>query len=260
MAIWVGQRSALSLPFTTRGGRSIFLDGVARCRYQCKQMSESQMEDCFALMRTLMEYRHQPISSRLREMRHKHSMLHEDVLLLIYHFSKTTTENILEIGPYLGGSTIAAGIGTREAGQQRKIVTVEPGGAYKHPRLPSKDILRDLRKNLAKQGVADLVTVIEGYSGNENTVAAVHETLPARSVGFCIIDADGGVERDIGLYRDLLIKDCPVVIDDYYSPKQAGKTVRIKPQVDALVAAGELETLGFYGWGTWIGRWRGEKL
>jgi hypothetical protein len=26
--------------------------------------------------------------------------------------------------------------------------------------------------------------------------------------------------------------------------------------VDALVEAGWLEPLGFYGWSTWVGRWR----
>jgi len=30
---------------------------------------------------------------------------------------------------------------------------------------------------------------------------------------------------------------------------------RTIPQIDAAVAAGELEELGFYGWGTWVGRW-----
>jgi predicted O-methyltransferase YrrM len=215
-------------------------------------------DDWFALMQTLAEYRHQPISSQLREMRQKHSMLHEDALILIYHLSKISDGNILEIGPYLGGSTIAAGRGTRESGKRRKMVTVEPGGQYKHARLPSKDILRDLRRNLAKQGLAELATIVEGYSGNEATVATVHDFLPAESVGFLIVDADGGVERDLNLYGDLLRSDCWVVIDDYYSPKQAGKAVRIKPQVDALVAAGRLQTFGLYGWGTWVGRWRDE--
>jgi predicted O-methyltransferase YrrM len=220
-------------------------------------MEHSLSNETFALMQTLMEYRHQPIATRLREVRHKHSMLHEDVLLLIYHFSKVARGNILEIGPYLGGSTIAAALGTRDAGEQRAIVSVEPGGEYKHHRLPSKNILRDLRKNLSKHAVGDLVTIVEGYSGNENTVAAVHERLQARSVAFAIIDADGGVDRDIRLYGDLLAENCWMVIDDYYGPNQVGKTVRIKPQVDALVAAGQLQTLGFYGWGTWVGRCRG---
>jgi predicted O-methyltransferase YrrM len=40
-------------------------------------------------------------------------MLHMDVLLLIYHFARFAAGNILEIGPYIGGSTIAAAFGAR---------------------------------------------------------------------------------------------------------------------------------------------------
>src|SRR6186713_3528678 len=156
-------------------------------------------DDYFALMHALVEYRHQAISTRLRELRQKHSMLHEDVLILIYHLAKIAQGNILEIGPYLGGSTIAAGLGTREIGKSRTMITVEPGGQYKHARLPSKDILRDLKRNLAKQGLTEAVTIVQGYSGNEVTVTAVHELLPSRCVGLLIADADGGVERDLGL-------------------------------------------------------------
>lgn len=50
-----------------------------------------------------------------------------------------------------------------------------------------------------------------------------------------------------------------MVIDDYYAPVglAAEKAVNTKRDVDTLVAAGELETIGFYGWGTWFGRWHG---
>ena len=213
--------------------------------------------DLLELTQRLVEYRHQPISARLRELRQKRSMLHEDVLLLIYHLSKIGPGNILEIGPYLGGSTIAAALGIRESGQARTVVTVEPGGAFKHPRLSSRNILKDLRKNLAREGVADLVTIVEGYSGARASVSAVHQALPKTSVGLFVIDADGAVERDLNLYRDLLVPNCWLVIDDYYEPNPCGKVARTRPQVDTLISTGELHPLGLYGWGTWVGRWTG---
>lgn len=216
------------------------------------------LDDCLALMQTLVEYRHQPITSWLREMRKKRSMLHEDVLVLIYHLSKIAPGNLLEIGAYIGGSAIAAGVGMRDGGRQRISVTIEPGGAYKHPRLPSKNILADLRKNLAKEKLDRMFTIIEGWSGNEHTVAAAQQVLPPASVGLWIVDADGSVGRDFNLYRSLLAPGCWIVADDYYSPKAEGKAVRTKPQVDELVAAGQLRPLGIYGWGTWIGRLAGE--
>jgi len=46
------------------------------------------------------------------------------VLLLIYHFAKVAQGNVLEIGPYIGGSTIAAAFGVRDSrnrAEQRKL-------------------------------------------------------------------------------------------------------------------------------------------
>ncbi|PYK03639.1 MAG: hypothetical protein DME66_11605 [Verrucomicrobia bacterium] len=79
-----------------------------------------------------MEYRHEKIRDRLEKVGRAASMLHLDVLLLIYHFAKFGTGNILEIGPYIGGSTIAAAIGARESGSAKKIISIEIGGRLKH--------------------------------------------------------------------------------------------------------------------------------
>ena len=46
---------------------------------------------------------------------------------------------------------------------------------------------------------------------------------------------------------------CWIVIDDYLGG--ADKSGKLRMQVDQLVSAGRLEPLGFYGFGTWIGRW-----
>src|SRR5438094_5123466 len=72
------------------------------------------------LMYRLMEYRNQEIRHRLEKVGRAASMLHLDVLLLIYHFAKFGSGNILEIGPYIGGSTIAAAFGARESGTPKK--------------------------------------------------------------------------------------------------------------------------------------------
>ena len=219
-------------------------------------MRES-LADCITLMEALIEYRQKPISNDLQQVRHKHSMLHLDVLTLIYYFAATGAGNILEIGPYLGGSTIAAALGVRASGQARTLLTVEPGGQHKHHRLPSRDILRDLNKNLGKWKVADGVSVLAGYSWEEKTITAVHAQLPPGSVGLLLIDADGDAKRDLELYRGLLAAGCNVVVDDYFSLKAGGKDLKTRPQIDALVTSGELQALGVYGWGTWIGRWWG---
>jgi hypothetical protein len=55
-------------------------------------------------MRTLMQYRQEPIHSALLKIRDKHSMLHLDVLILIYHFAKICSGQILEIDAFVGGA------------------------------------------------------------------------------------------------------------------------------------------------------------
>jgi predicted O-methyltransferase YrrM len=210
---------------------------------------------CLHLMETVLEYRREPIARELEKIRHKHSMLHIDVLLLIYYFAKTTSGPVLEVGSYLGGGTIAAAWGVRDSARRRPIVSIEPGGACEHPRLPTRNILKDLKKNLAKRGVADQVTLLEGFSRDKTVVAAANERLVPGSVDLLIIDADGDIKRTFDLYRHLLSPSCWIVIDDYYCPAPGSKDVIVRPQVHALVEAGQLETLGFYGWATWVGRW-----
>jgi predicted O-methyltransferase YrrM len=166
----------------------------------------------------------------------------------------------LEIGACLGGSTIAAAFGVRDSGQRKTIVTIEPGGRFDHRRLPTKNILKDLKKNLARSGVADLVALIEGHSWKDETVDGVRQRLQPGTVGLLIIDADGNVKRDLDRYRDFLAVGCWVVIDDYHMPGAESKDVLTKPQVNDLVKTGQLQPLGLYGWGTWVGRWAAKSV
>jgi L-amino acid N-acyltransferase YncA/predicted O-methyltransferase YrrM len=210
--------------------------------------------DALELMYTLMEYRQQPIHGELDKVRKKYSMLHLDVLLLIYHFAKSCSGEILEIGAYLGGATMAAARGVRDSGKQKTLIAIELGGRLKHERLGTRNILRDLERNLARQGVSDLVTLIKGPSFDSTTVAAVHQALGSNQIGLLILDADAAKQRDIDCYGDKLADGCWMVIDDYYGPVE--KIAAARADVDALVTAGRLEPLGFYGWSTWVGRWR----
>jgi phosphinothricin acetyltransferase len=213
--------------------------------------------ECLDLMHTLMEHRQAPIHSKLQKIRDKYSMLHLDVLILIYHFSKICSGSILEIGAFVGGATIAAAFGVRDSGRQKKLIAIEPGGGVKHRRLGTRNILRDLERNLARQRVSKMVTLIKGRSFAPETISAVHQGLGSEEIGLLILDADAGKRRDIECYRDKLADGCWMVIDDYSGADSNVKSAPSRADVDALVAAGALEPLGFYGWSTWVGRWRG---
>jgi predicted O-methyltransferase YrrM len=211
-------------------------------------------DDVIDLMYKLMEYRNQEIRHRFEKVGRAASMLHRDVLLLIYHFARVAKGDVLEIGPYIGGSTIAAAFGARESGRSKKIISVESGGQLKHFRIPSRNIFKDLKKNLRRFGVSENVTLINGYSFEETTIAAIRQLLGGDEVGLFTFDADNNVRRDLDCYGALLADGCWVVIDDYCGP--AAKAGPLRAQVDELVSAGKLIPFGYYGWGTWVGQWR----
>jgi predicted O-methyltransferase YrrM len=210
--------------------------------------------DVLGLMHKVMEYRSHEIRQQLVKVGSEASMLHLDVLFLIYHFAKVATGNILEIGPYVGGSTVAAALGARESGRAKKIISVEPGGRLEHFKIPSKNIFKDLKKNLARFGVLNDIMVINGRSFDETAQLAVRRSFRAGDVGLFLFDADDNVRRDLDYYGDLLSDGCWLVIDDYFGP--GAKAVPIRAQVDELMSLGRLRPFGYYGWGTWVGQWQ----
>jgi predicted O-methyltransferase YrrM len=215
--------------------------------------AKTDIDETFELMQRLIEYRYQKALHHRLMKAADHSMLDIDVLVLIYHMAKVSQGAILEIGSFLGASTIAAGLGARDSGKQRKFISIEPGGRLRDHRLATKDIFRDLKRNLARADLLETVTLINALSFDETTISSVRQNVGPGEVDFFIFDADANVRRDIDCYGDRLADRCWVVIDDYISATdKAGPT---RAQVDDLVAAGRLLPLGFYGWGTWVGRW-----
>jgi predicted O-methyltransferase YrrM len=211
------------------------------------------INEAFELMQRLIEYRYdKPLHHQLMKVS-EYSMLDINVLLLIHHMAKTSEGSILEIGSFLGASTVAAGLGARASGQSKKFISIEPGGPLKDHRLATKNIFRDLTRNVACAGLLDSVNLINGHSFDETTISQVREQFGPGEVGLFIFDADWNVRRDIDCYGDRLAPNCWVVIDDYISATEKAGPIRI--QVDELVAAGRLVPFGFYGWGTWVGRW-----
>jgi predicted O-methyltransferase YrrM len=220
-----------------------------------ERSNSSHLNEVLELLRALMEYRSSETRHRLEKVGRAASMLHLDVLLLIYHFARFGEGNILEIGPYVGGSTVAAALGARESATSKKIVSIEAGGQLKHFRLSSKNIVKDLTMNLQRFGVTKDVTLINGRSFDEAIIANVRQCLTSNDVGLFVFDADNNVRRDLDCYGDLLRNSCWLVIDDYFGPAKAAP---LRAQVDALVSEGQLVPFGYYGWGTWVGQWRGK--
>src|ERR1043165_8370491 len=99
-------------------------------------------------MRKLIEYRYdKPLHHQLMKAS-EYSMLDVDVLILVHHMARICEGGILEIGSCLGA---------RASGKNKKFISIEPGGRLKVHRLATKDIFRDLTKNVARAGLRDSV-------------------------------------------------------------------------------------------------------
>ena len=187
------------------------------------------------------------------------SMLHEEVLLLLRYFVLSSSGGVLEIGPYVGGSTVMIAETVKKLGKG-PFVSVEVGGRHDHPEIPSANIFGDLERNIERFGVSDSVRLLNGHSNEDRIRQQVHFILAEEGISLLVFDADGEVGRDFNLYSDLLNDGAALVFDDYTGPDE--KSSLVKEWVDKAVSNGTVLSFGTWGWGTWIGMYKanlGEK-
>lgn len=200
---------------------------------------------------------------KIRALNSTKSMLHPDVLVLLNELTRVTRGSVLELGAYIGGATIAIAAGLD---RNRRFMSVEIGGRHDHPTHGSSDIFGDLLRNLADTHLDRRVKVLNADAHLPETFREVERGLAGKKIGLLIIDSDGRVDEDLGLYGNLCRRNCIIVLDDYvsrddasglehvYSGYRPDKSRTIKQAVDALVSGGRLVEFGVYGWGTWFGR------
>jgi predicted O-methyltransferase YrrM len=184
------------------------------------------------------------------------SMLHFETLYLLRSLAMRTTDAVVEVGPYIGGSTIALGRGLQMGGGG-PLISIEMGGSYPNHAVPTNDIIADLKRNVEAYGLTGLAHIMEGFSTDPAIEAAVDRILAGKPIGLLFLDADGDVARDFELYRSRLSRGSILVFDDFISEHAPEKQTTIKIWVDQAVASGLVENLGVYRWGTWVGRYWG---
>jgi predicted O-methyltransferase YrrM len=188
----------------------------------------------------------------------KRSMLHQETLGLLHHFSSRADGAILEIGSFIGGATTVLAHGLVAGNIGGTVVTVERGGSSTHSALPTADKIGDTRKTLQQFGVLDRVTIVEGMSGDESTTRRITEALNGRRIALLVIDADGQLDRDWRLYRGMMSDDAIICCDDYaaVSDQPPQKQAEVERWVDAAITDGLVTDLGLYPWATWFGQVR----
>ena len=184
------------------------------------------------------------------------SMLSEEVLSRLLLLASHIRGPILEVGPYIGGSTTALCAGARRSGA--RLVSIEMGGSYpEHRMLPSHDILRDLGANLRRWDNETMVTLIEGFVQDRAVRYRARQALGSKPVELMFVDADGDVATILFLYRRQLADDAVLILDDYGADGAPDKQARVRQFVDEMVRQGAFSQIGVFEGGTWFGRLNG---
>lgn len=203
------------------------------------------------ITKILSEYRILPIYRALNLIKDRLSMLHVDVMQLLWHLVRYSNDSVLEIGPYLGGSTVAMGLAMKQRNKSEKIVTIEAGGSNPGLHFISSDnIITELDSNIKAFSCDDVVNIIEGDSRNDRVINQVTELLEKDSVTIVFHDADGRVDLDIEAHQDCIANEFYLVVDDYISPNDPEKEQRTRESLSRLDKILDMEHLGVYGWGT----------
>ncbi len=186
------------------------------------------------------------------------SMMGLPSLAMLRIFALAAQGHILEIGAYIGGSSLALAWGIA-ARQKSKLVVIDSVGSYSsHPHLPSHDIEADWHRTMTKFGLSEFAQLIAGNSRDPAACAKAKAALGQEKIGCVCIDADGFVWEHLAHLSDALTDNCLLVVDDYVSPDAAGdakhKAHRTVASVQHALGCGAIEEFGVLPWGTWFGR------
>jgi len=167
------------------------------------------------------------------------SMLARDSLEKLRRYTALSQGAIVEVGSYIGGATCAIADAVRDTG--RLVVAIEPGGSYRgQPYLPSDDILKDWRANIASWNLTASVHLIPKLA--HEATEALAEYLHGVPIGLIFIDADGAAGPILDLMKPWLADGSYVVLDDYADDVKGSQ---VRQYVDASLANGSLVQLEF---------------
>jgi hypothetical protein len=182
------------------------------------------------------------------------SMLSAETLAAIRNVAMRTSGPVIEIGTYIGGTSILLARAISDRGNGR-LICVEAGGEHLlHPQMPSRDILADWRANLFAAHLREIPTMIEGFAYLPSVIEKIKASIYPEKAGMIVIDADGFPGITLADLDGVLSSECIVIIDDYVSSSEQKEL--IKRQVDRLKQENSLEEMGVLPFGTWFGNMR----
>lgn len=117
----------------------------------------------------------------------------------------------VEIGSAYGAATVALALGARSGGQPFRLYTADVFDEEIAPRwrgMTGADGVAQLCAGLHDFGVQEDVTVVRG------TTADLLTAHDLSNINLLLIDADGRIDRDLGLLLDRLSPGAAIIIDD----------------------------------------------
>lgn len=160
--------------------------------------------------------------------------------------------DFLEIGAAGGAATVALGWAYRDSRKKSGLVVVEKGEGGSRAKFGDKSTnLARLLHNLRQFGVADRVRLFSELLTPENG-DQLAELIQTEKLAGMMLDADGRIHRDFGLFWDRLIVGGLIVVDDYHDSlsRKHERTYRLLNQ---LIDWGYFEPIELVG-NTYLGR------
>ncbi|HEY3145708.1 MAG TPA: class I SAM-dependent methyltransferase [Dongiaceae bacterium] len=136
-------------------------------------------------------------------------MLAPSIYQRIYEIARDASGDlIVEVGTAKGAATVALALGLRAAGKSGRVISFDRGRERSGRGNPAA-YAEAVRRNLRHFGVEDLVELVVGEI--KKTAGAV----PASAeISVLMLDADGAIDRDLGLFFSRVAPGGPIIIDD----------------------------------------------
>lgn len=118
---------------------------------------------------------------------------------------------IVEVGAAHAAGTVALALGARAGPAAQKVFSFEKlvGGSREKFGGPEANVAI-IERNLATFGASQCVQMI--YAASDHGKNALPADVP---IAMMVLDADGAIDRDFGLFLDRMPPGAPIIIDDY---------------------------------------------
>jgi predicted O-methyltransferase YrrM len=136
-------------------------------------------------------------------------MLAPSIYQRIYEMARDAAgELIVEVGTAKGAATVALALGLRDAGKPGRVISFDRG-RQRSGRGDPHAYLEGVKRNLRHFGVEEYVELVVGE------VNKTADVVPqSAEISMLMLDADGAIDRDLGLFFSRVAPGGAVIIDD----------------------------------------------